>query len=104
MCSYHFAPAQVSIQPVVPVKVQKRLIRRGPHEERWVGWRGGWELLKRPAITDSSPEALTEGPLRGQEKSGDETTGVVAVLQASDSEAQGERSTDIGVDLDRLHS
>ena len=104
MCPSHVATAQVSILYCQACQAKQKLIRRGPHEKRWVGWPGGWELLRRPTMTDLSPEALTEGPIRGQGKPGDDTTGVIAVLRASDPEAQGERSTNIGVDLDRLHS
>lgn len=39
---------------------------RGPHETRWIGWRGGTQLLKREKLTDLSPHAITE-KVRGEE-------------------------------------
>ncbi|KAI9637881.1 uncharacterized protein MKK02DRAFT_42260 [Dioszegia hungarica] len=40
------------------------LLVRGPHETGWVGWSGGTQLLKREAMLDLSPQALTEGKRR----------------------------------------
>jgi len=79
MCPSHVATAQVSILYCQACQAKQKLIRRGPHEKRWVGWPGGWELLRRPTMTDLSPEALTEGPLRGHGKPGDDTTGVIVL-------------------------
>jgi hypothetical protein len=50
--------------------------------------------LKRPIMTDLSPEALTEGPLRGKKKGGHGTSDV-----AVDIEAAGERSTPGGTSV-----
>lgn len=61
-------------------------LMRGPHEERWFGWRGGWELLKRPRMTDLSPEALTEGPQRSKTEVGSEM-GRVKSAERGDVEA-----------------
>lgn len=62
-------------------------VNRGPHEERWFGWRGGWELLKRPQMTDLSPEALTEGPLRHKHSTGNEMNHVRPATERADVEA-----------------
>jgi hypothetical protein len=51
-------------------------------------------LLKRPIMTDLSPEALTEGPLRGKKKGGHGTSAV-----AVDVEAIGERGTADGTSV-----
>jgi len=67
--------------------VADQLTTRGPHEEHWFGWRGGWELLKRPQMTDLSPEALTEGPLRDKKNVGDEMKDVAVVHERGDVEA-----------------
>jgi hypothetical protein len=40
------------------------LLVRGPHETGWVGWSGGTQLLKREAMLDLSPQAITEGKRR----------------------------------------
>jgi hypothetical protein len=37
------------------------LLSRGPHETGWVGWSGGSQVLKREALVDLSPQAVTEG-------------------------------------------
>jgi hypothetical protein len=37
------------------------LLARGPHETGWIGWGGGSQLLKRDALVDLSPQAITEG-------------------------------------------
>lgn len=37
------------------------LLARGPHETGWIGWGGGSQLLKRDALMDLSPQAITEG-------------------------------------------
>lgn len=37
------------------------LFARGPHETGWVGWSGGTQLLRREAMVDLSPQAITEG-------------------------------------------
>jgi hypothetical protein len=55
------------------------LLLRGPHEHRWIGWGGGWQLLKKEKLTDLSPSAITE-KVKGREVVGDpdiglETTG-----------------------------
>jgi hypothetical protein len=97
---YGAAPtSQVSGFPSLFVSWEQELISRGPHEERWFGWRGGWELLKRPAMVDLSPEALTEGPLH-HERGGDGRSGVVATSGARDREAVGGVGGKIGTRLD----
>jgi len=80
-----------------------QLIRRGPHKERWFGWRGGCELLRRPAMIDLSPEALTEGPLH-QEKEGDGITRSIAICGSKDPEAVGESEGKAGKGLDPTRS
>ena len=72
---------------------------RGPHEERWFGWRGGWELLRRPAMVDLSPEALTEGPLHQEDRGGDDLAAVVATPSMRDLEAVGEGGEKKGTSL-----
>lgn len=37
------------------------LLSRGPHEHGWLGWSGGTQLLRREAMVDLSPQAITEG-------------------------------------------
>jgi hypothetical protein len=89
-------PSQVSTHPCLTLSITiKELIGRWPHEERWIGWRGGWELLKRPAMTDLSPESLTEGPLH-QWKAGDGILGAIVSAEARDPEAMGEGSRSNG--------
>jgi hypothetical protein len=78
-------------------------MRRGPHEERWFGWRGGRELLRRPAMIDLSPEALTEGPLH-QERGADGTIVVGATPVSRDPEALGESEGKTGTALDPARS
>ena len=75
-----------------------QLISRGPHEERWFGWRGGWELLRRPALVDLSPEALTEGPLH-QEAGAVGTEAVVGTRSMTDLEVVGEGGEKKGTSL-----
>jgi hypothetical protein len=78
-------------------------MRRGPHEERWFGWRGGRELLRRPAMVDLRPEALTEGPLH-RERVDDGITGTVAISGSNDPEAVGESEVKTGTALDPARS
>jgi hypothetical protein len=87
----------------LPDMCELELISRGPHEERWFGWRGGRELLRRPAMVDLSPEALTEGPLH-QERGGNGTAGIKATPGARDPEAVGESEGKVGTGLDPARS
>jgi hypothetical protein len=41
------------------------IFARGPHESGWVGWSGGWQLVRREKMTDLSPTALTENVGKG---------------------------------------
>jgi hypothetical protein len=103
LCYGPATPSQVSIHSSLPIICDQDLMRRGPHEERWIGWRGGWELLRRPAMADLSPEALTEGPLH-PERGGDGMTGVIASPGARDPEAVGEGGEKTGTALDSPRS
>ena len=51
-------------------------------------------MLKKPMMTDLSPEALTEGPLRGKKKEGLAKSG-----NAEDIEAVGDRGTTDGTSV-----
>lgn len=55
---------------------------RGPHEVRWIGWRGGSQLLKREKLTDLSPQAITERVRDKKEK-------VVAAVVGGDEAERG---------------
>jgi hypothetical protein len=42
------------------------LFTRGPHEHRWLGWRGGASLRKKRVLgDDAGPDAVTEGRAAG---------------------------------------
>jgi hypothetical protein len=103
ICYGALPPSQVSTHPYLSSSCDQELMGRGPHEERWFGWRGGRELLRRPAMVDLSPEALTEGPLH-QERGGDGKTSVETGLGVRDSEAVGEGGGKIGTGLDPARS
>lgn len=36
------------------------LLLRGPHETGWIGWSGGWKVLKKEKMSDTSANAITE--------------------------------------------
>ncbi|KAK8069082.1 MFS general substrate transporter [Apiospora phragmitis] len=62
-------------------------IVRGPHEKRWLGWRGGWDLSRRKM------EATQEGE-KPQERPGQE--GVEADVVEQQQTSQQEKHKDLG--------
>jgi hypothetical protein len=50
------------------------IIARGPWEERWVGWRGGWSMIKKDK--DSADGKTADKEMHGRrEEAGDEEAG-----------------------------
>lgn len=45
------------------------LLVRGPHEIGWIGWNGGWKVLKKEKMSDTSANAVTE-KLKSKTKKG----------------------------------
>lgn len=45
------------------------LLVRGPHEIGWIGWSGGWKVLKKEKTNDTSANAVTE-KLKSKKKKG----------------------------------
>ncbi|KAF1841907.1 MFS general substrate transporter [Cucurbitaria berberidis CBS 394.84] len=49
------------------------IVARGPWEEKWVGWRGGWSMIKKDK--NSADGKTAEKEMHGREGTGDEELG-----------------------------
>lgn len=52
------------------------IVAKGPWEERWVGWRGGWSMIKKDK--NSADGKTSEKAMHGQKETKDEEAGVGA--------------------------